>query len=55
MIKDSNVQKEIETDWNSVRLKQNRIRVNTFSAIGHVSLKFVDVCYTLILVTHIRC
>ncbi len=50
MINDQNALTEIRDDWKSVRLKQNRIKVNTFSAIGKISLKFADLCYTLVLI-----
>ncbi|MFQ5874386.1 MAG: hypothetical protein ACE5JL_11375 [Dehalococcoidia bacterium] len=50
MIKDQNVVTDIRDDWKSVRLKQNRIKINTLSAIGKISTQFADLCYTLILI-----
>ena len=50
MITDPHILAAIKAEWDSVRRKQNRIKINTFSAMGHISLQFVDLSYTLILI-----
>ena len=50
MIIDRDVLNPIRQDWESVRLKQNRIRVNMGMAFGKLSFEFSDFAYTLILI-----
>ena len=50
MIVDQDALIEIRQDWESVRLKQNRILINSFMAFGKLSFEFLNLTYTLILI-----